>query len=172
MNKWVPRTLAVMAMAYPLLLLLLIVLLRFVGEAWWVTDVGLYLPRLPLALPLPFLALALWLWGRRRLLVTQLVAAVLLLFPLMGLVLPWPARVRADSPRVRVLSYNVNSAYGGLDRILEEVDRFGPDVVLLQELFSNGEAAAARLRDRYPVVQLSTQFLVATRFPILSATEP
>src|SRR5436190_13621073 len=154
MNRWAPRTIAVLAMGYPMLLLLAILLLRFVGEAWWVTDVGLYLPRLPLALPLPFLALALWLCGRRRLLLTQLVAAVLLLFPLMGLVLPWPARAHAGAPRMRVLSYNVNSAYGGLDRILAEVDRFAPDVVLLQELFSNGEAAAARLRGRYPVVQL------------------
>ena len=43
------------AIAYPLLLLVAAVALRFVGERWWVTTVALYLPRLVLGAPLPFI---------------------------------------------------------------------------------------------------------------------
>src|SRR2546423_14277236 len=98
MKTWVRRIVAAVAVGYVAALLLVIALLRFVGEAWWITDVGLYLPRLVLALPLPFVTLALLLCRMRRLLLTQLAAALLVLFPAMGLVLPWPAGGPAPPP--------------------------------------------------------------------------
>ncbi len=89
----------------------------------------------------------------------------------MGFVLPWRAGVNAGAPVVRVLSYNVNGDFSGADRIAAEIDHYSPDIVLLQEL-ADPEKLAALMRTRYPTVRVSTQFLVATRFPVSSTVDP
>jgi endonuclease/exonuclease/phosphatase (EEP) superfamily protein YafD len=160
------------SIAYPVVLLVIVLLLRFVGEGWWVTDLGLYLPRWAFAAPLPITVAALLAYKEKRLLVTQAVAALIVVFPLMGFVLPWPAGRDESEPVVRVLSYNVNSGYGGVDKIIAEIDGFSPDIVLLQEIFTNHDTVKELMQARYPAVQLSTQFLVASRFPILSTVDP
>jgi endonuclease/exonuclease/phosphatase family metal-dependent hydrolase len=145
-------------------------LLRFAGERWWVTGVGLYVPRSVFLLPLPFTVGALLWFGPRKLLWSQLVAALFVVFYLMGLVVSWPAR--RTGPVVRVLSFNVNSAYAGVDVVADAVAKWSPDIVLLQEALENGEQIRARLAQLYPTVRLSTQFVVATRFSIDSSTAP
>ncbi len=146
-------------------------LLRLVGESWWVTTVGLYLPRLALAFPLPLVAAALFALRQPRWLWTQAVAALVVLFPVMGFVAPWPHGTDPRAPRVRVLSYNINSAYGGADAIVEEVDRYSPDIVLLQEV-GHVEALEPSLQARYPTVEVNGQFVLASRFPLLSKLDP
>jgi endonuclease/exonuclease/phosphatase (EEP) superfamily protein YafD len=171
-RKWLRAAVVGVAVAYPVALLVVVLLLVFVGETWWPTDLCLYLPRWLFALPLPFTVAGLLAYRARRLLATQLLAFVLLVFPLMGFVLPWPVGRHAGQPVLRVLSYNVNSGYGGFDKILAEIDRFSPDVVLIQELFAGNEQIGELLTSRYPTVQVSTQFLVASRHPILSNLDP
>ena len=73
------------AVVYPLALLAIVGALRLLGERWWVTTIALYLPRIGFALPLPLLILALLVARSYRLLLTQAVAGLVLLFPLMGL---------------------------------------------------------------------------------------
>jgi endonuclease/exonuclease/phosphatase family metal-dependent hydrolase len=90
---------------------------------------------------------------------------------MMGFGLPWPHGADRDAPRLRVLSYNVNSGYGGVEAIAQEIDRYSPDVVLLQEV-GRGEPIEEALRARYPTVEQSTQFIVASRYPVLSAIDP
>ena len=85
MKALLRRILLILALAYPIALLAVIAGLRFIGEQWWLTTAALYLPRLVFALPLPALVLALAWFGPRRALWAQLAAALLLLFPLMGL---------------------------------------------------------------------------------------
>ena len=167
-TRWTIAT----ALAYPAALVLLLVVLRWVGERWWLTTVGLFVPWILLALPLPLFCLLLWRRGPRRLLVTQGVAALLLLFPLGGFVLPWPARPDPRAPIIRVLSYNVMHGYGGPDRIVAEIDRFAPDIVLLQKLYANIEPVGDLLNARYPHVEWSAGAMVASRFPILSRIDP
>jgi len=147
-----------------------VALLRGVGERWWLTTVGLYLPCLLYALPLPVLALLLWRRRARRLWLSQVATLVVLLFPLGGLVLP--RRVARDSraPVIRVLSYNVMHAYAGPERIMAEIDRFAPDVVLIVKLGTNQEPMERLLRGRYPYVSMSAG--VASRFPFLTSLEP
>ena len=85
----VRATLRMLAIGYPLALLIFIVSLRFVGEKWWGTTIALYLPRAPFALPLlPLIVAIVWL-GPRKLLWTQLLAFGLLL-GLMGFRVAWP----------------------------------------------------------------------------------
>src|SRR6185295_13752956 len=106
---------------YPAALLVALLLLRTAREKWWVTDLVLYLPRGAFAAPLPFAVAGLVAYRQRRLLATQLVAALLVVFPLMGFVLPWPAGRDEGEPVLRILSYNVNAAYAGVDKIAKEI---------------------------------------------------
>ncbi len=159
---------ALAGVVYPLSLAAIAAAFRLVGERWPAIAVALYLPRAAFGLPLPFLVAALIAARYPRLALLQIVSALVLLFPLMGFVVP--RRVPSKRGTLRVLSYNVNSCHGGADEIAKEIDRFSPDVVLLQEC--DTDRMAPPMRARYTVVQTSTQFLVASRFPITAADDP
>ena len=165
------RAAAAVAVLYVVALIVVVVLFRFVGERWWIVTAALYLPRLGFAAPLPMVLLALGLLKLRRTLWVTLGASLSVWLLLMGFVLPWPASIDHGAPVVRVLSFNCNSGNGGLDAIVEEIDRFSPDIVLLQEV-GPPEKLALLLQARYPTVRAATQFIVASRFPILSTFDP
>jgi endonuclease/exonuclease/phosphatase (EEP) superfamily protein YafD len=162
------------AALYPLALLATIAALRVVGERWWGTTVALYLPRIGFAFPLPILIIALLATGARTRVWLVLGTAVPILLVLMGLVLPWPVRIDPDKPSLRVMSYNVNAEAFGSDGIVEEIDRFAPDVLLLEEHGSSdkSEAIVKLLEARYPTVRVAGQFVMATRFPVTSSFDP
>jgi endonuclease/exonuclease/phosphatase (EEP) superfamily protein YafD len=169
--KWLRRTIKALSAAYPLSLITIALMLRYIGEAWWPTTIGLYLPRIGFALPLPLVLVALVIARQHRLLWTQAVSAFLLLVPLMGFVPPWHHRTDPSKSSVRVLSYNIDAGLGGHDKIVEEIDRYSPDIVFLQEVFEN-EPLAGLLRERYPSVDISEQFVTASRYPISSTFVP
>jgi endonuclease/exonuclease/phosphatase family metal-dependent hydrolase len=158
------------AVAYPLGLLALAWGFYRIGEGWWVTAAALYAPRLPLAVPVPLLVVALWLTGLGRLLWTQLVAVFALIIVL-GFVIPLPSSARAGAPRLRVLSFNVNSGLGGPAAIADKILAESPDIALLQEAPSAPQLVEA-LRASFPYVESSTQFVVASRYRIVSSTDP
>lgn len=160
------KLLTVVAVGYPLCLLGVILAFRWIGERWWVTSVGLFLPRIGFVAPLLVLVPLILVLRRRSLLWSQALAAFLALFPLMGFVLPGPASSVAG-PTLRVLSFNVNSAYSGAAVVAGAIREQRPDVVLLQEHVEWSKLEET-LRETYPVVSVSGQFLVASRFPILS----
>ncbi len=159
------------ACVYPFVLAFVALGFYVVGEHWWVTGAGLYAPRFFFALPLPFTVAALWLAGRRGLLWTQLVAGLLLFFPLFGFVVPHASTVRVNAPKLRVLSFNVNSTFAGVAPIARGVVAEAPDLVLVQEA-TWGSPLVEALRASFPFVQTSTQFIIASRYPISSATDP
>src|SRR4051794_8190828 len=101
-GKWVRAFAIGLAVAYPAVLLLLVLLFRFAGEEWWATALALYLPRWLMGVPFPFAVAVLLVYKERRLLVTQAVAGILLVFPLMGFVFPWFSGKSDDEPVVRV----------------------------------------------------------------------
>jgi endonuclease/exonuclease/phosphatase family metal-dependent hydrolase len=171
-RRWPRRLLVLCAFVYPAGLIALTLGFYCIGERWWVTAAGLYAPRLPFVLPLPLLVIALWLSGLRRYLWTQLVAGVVAFVPFMGFVPPRLARPSDTAPRLRVLSFNVNTAFGGTQLIADEIAAHSPDIALLQEgPYYNGQLLDA-LRAHFPYVQSSTQFIVASRYPLVSSNEP
>jgi endonuclease/exonuclease/phosphatase (EEP) superfamily protein YafD len=170
-EKWARRIAAGVAAGYSVALVLVWALLRLVGESWWVTTVGLYLPRLVLAAPLPVVAGALLMLKMRRWLWTQAAAAWLLLFPVLGFVLPGWRRGDGSAPRVRLLTCNINSALAGVEAVVAEVEQHQPDVVLLQEIGHPDQLEAA-LHLRFPTVEVSGQFALASRFAIQSKADP
>jgi endonuclease/exonuclease/phosphatase family metal-dependent hydrolase len=164
------RITVVFAYLYPLLLLLVALWLRFLGEQWWFTMLAMYLPRLVLAVPLVALVPALIAIRRPSLLWTQLISAGLLLFPILGFVLP-SSRAEAVGMSLRVLSYNVHRCEGDQDALAETIAQLSPDVVLLQEVCTHSEPLRAHLRRTHAVVRSDNQFLLASRFPLLAASE-
>lgn len=159
------------SVAYPIALLLIAIGLRAVGERWWVTAVGLYLPRLGFALPLPVLTVLLLWRGRRRLLITQAVALILLVFPLMGLHMSWRGTPSPGAFRLRVLTFNVATGPHGNEPLLAVVRSANPDVIVFQETHdSQYDGLKAGLADYH--VRISGQFLMASRFPIDDLMEP
>ena len=161
-----------LAIAYPLALLGVVIALRFIGEDWWATTVGLYLPAVGYALPLLPIALLIALSKEKRLFWTLPVAVALLLFPLLGLSLSTGGGHDDGRPRWRVLSFNVNSGHGGQELIEQEISRHAPDLVLLQESDFGREKLLELLKEKYPFVVVSTQFVTASRHPIVETTEP
>jgi endonuclease/exonuclease/phosphatase (EEP) superfamily protein YafD len=171
---WWSRVVAAAAFLYPIGLVVLVVALRACGERWWITGVGLYFPRAVFGAPLPVIVPALVASSQVRLLWTQALAATLLVFPLMGFAMHVPSSKAATStPIVRVLSYNVESGTGagGYPAIVQEIDRFSPDVVFLVEASPSG-TLLADLHARYPTVATASQFVIASRFPVLETTTP
>jgi endonuclease/exonuclease/phosphatase (EEP) superfamily protein YafD len=165
------RALVVCAIAYPLALLVVWALFYFWGERWWVTAAAMFAPRVLLALPLPFLLIGAWRLRLARLVVAQVLAGLIILFPLMGFVLPWPAS-KTPGPSLRLMTFNANSGYSGPDRLNAAVSAFAPDVVLFQEAPIWDAQLLGLLRTRYPHVQASAQFIIASRFPILETSDP
>ncbi|HEX6276758.1 MAG TPA: endonuclease/exonuclease/phosphatase family protein [Polyangiaceae bacterium] len=167
-KPWVRRVVVGLSLAYPVTLLAAALVFRFVGERWWVSGVVMFLPRLAFALPLLVLVPLLFVLGERRVLHAQAVSVLLVLFPLMGFVLPGPAPA-TSGPVLRLLSFNVNSLFAGPEQVFREIVAHAPDVVLVQE--SSGEAKFEELfRGRYPFVETSTQFLVASRWPVATTS--
>jgi vancomycin resistance protein VanJ len=169
--RWLRRLIVPLAYAYPAVLLALCLAFVRIGEKWWLTAGLLYLPRVFFAAPLVVLAPALWFMRERKLLWTQAVGLTLTVFPLMGLVLPWPSGTPAGAS-FQLLSFNVNNGYGGSARLLSAIDQAKADLVLLQEAPQFGGPLIDGLRARFPHVETSTQFTIASRFPILERTDP
>jgi endonuclease/exonuclease/phosphatase (EEP) superfamily protein YafD len=168
-TRWLERLLTACIYAYPVLLAVTCAVFVWVGEDWWVTAALLYAPRLVFGLPLLVLVPWLLLTRRRRLLWTQLAALALTLFPLMGLVLPWP-RAAAAGPSLKLMTFNIG--LNDEQQVMSAIDAMGADLVLLQEAPPWANPVVGGLRARFPHVETSTQFVIASRFPILESTEP
>jgi endonuclease/exonuclease/phosphatase family metal-dependent hydrolase len=169
-RRWVQRLLVVGAYAYPATLLGLCLAFTYLGEDWWVTAALLYVPRVLWALPLLVLVPGLWLLRRRRLLGAQALALTMVVFPLLGFVLPGPTLSPTRSS-FKLMSFNVNSGYGGVTRLLDAIDAEKPDLVLLQEAPYGGPLLDG-LKARFAYAESSTQFMIGSRFPILERTDP
>jgi vancomycin resistance protein VanJ len=173
MKTWAPRAASAVAVSYTVGLLVAVLLLRFGGERFWATAVALYLPRIAFLIPLPFTTLALSVFGPRKLLYSQVVALFLVLFPLMGLTVPSTLPgARAGGAGFRVLSFNVDSLRDGSDVVVAAIEAERPDIVLLQEFAGGENDFVERLRRTFGTVHVSTQFIIATRFPMIEVTDP
>lgn len=159
------------AVAYPLALAAVTVALATVGERWWPTTVGLYVPRVLFGLPLPLLVLALLVWGPRWMLLLQLVAAAVLVFPLMGLSLARPHPAPAGAATLRVLTYNIDFGFEERRAVIAEIVAADPDVIALQAFDQRivGPLAAA-LPGRH--THRFDEFFVSSRYPIVDAYHP
>ena len=131
-GRWASFLLAACVWGYLAALLLVWGLLRFGGDRWWPASYLLFGPRIVFAAPLVVLvpAVALWNWRLWR---PVAAAAVLLLFPLMGLCVPWQAIAMADGPPLTVLACNIHGRRHDPAALAKLIEDVRPDVVALEE---------------------------------------
>jgi vancomycin resistance protein VanJ len=161
------------AIGYLVALTAVVIAFRIVGERWWLATVALYLPRIGFALPLPFVVAGL-LWIRSyRLLPTQLAAAWIILFPLMGLRLGGSQAPTPGAWHFRVFTANIGNDAGGIARTAARAGSTNPDLVVLEEVDAN-PFRVERLRAGFAGYAFwsSGQFAIASRFPIEDAELP
>ena len=159
------------AVLYLLALLALVAALRLIGERWWVTTIALYLPRIGFALPLPLLIVALLIARSYRLLVTQVAAALVLLFPLMGLHVGGTRSATAGALRFRLFALNIGLAKNGTGEILDRIRGANPDVIVLEEVDDDNVETLRLGLPGYSFRHLD-QFVIASRFPIEEGVVP
>ena len=155
-----------LALGYLLGLVAAVLVMRYIGERWWVTTALLYLPRYGFALPLPVVVLALLAFGPRRWLLGLPVALWLLLFPLMGLEtgLGRGSAGAGEGPRFTLLSYNVETAQRP-EEVAAVIKEAAADVVLIQEYNPDIEELLANTFRGFHR-HTAGQFSIASRFPI------
>ena len=170
---WMRRLVLVLAVGYPVALLGVILAFRLIGERWWATTVALYLPRIGFGLPLPFVVVAIlfarlgWRW-----LLTQAVAVVLLLFPLMGLRLGGGHSPTPGAMHLRLLSYNIDGDSRGPDETAAVLRAANPDIICMQETGGEGQSRAIASRLTGYSFHHQGQFALGSRFPIEEAYQP
>jgi vancomycin resistance protein VanJ len=159
------------AVTYLIALLATVAAFRLIGERWWVTTIALYLPRIGFALPLPLLIVALLMTRLHRALVTQVGAALVLLFPLMGLHVNRGRTATPGAQRLRLFTLNTGLEKNGTGEVLERIRGNNPDVIVLEEVDDNDVDALRLGLPGYAFRHLD-QFVIASRFPVEEEVAP
>jgi endonuclease/exonuclease/phosphatase (EEP) superfamily protein YafD len=161
----------VLAVAYPVALLLVLLLMRGIGERWSLGTILLYLPRAGFGLPLAPLTFALLFMRPRRWLLTQLAALLILVFPVMGYQLHVGGARAATPGALRLFSSNVDLGSATAPALAAAILASGADIALMQEA---PDDVSFRLAPHLPgyVVRADGQFIVASRFPITDVYLP
>jgi vancomycin resistance protein VanJ len=142
----------------------------YIGESADPTFLLLYAPRQPVLVVACAAALLSPLTRRRWLLPVQLVACLVVLFPVMGMKIGF-SRQPASDGRIRMASYNVY--FGKMDRpkLLDEIASMDADIIVIQAHYG---AMPAHMRARYPdrAIHDLEDLLLVSRFPIQRCVEP
>lgn len=164
------RWLARVSWAYALAVLAVLILVRWVGDAWWGVTPLLFSPRWVFLLPVALLALlsaTLRCWKHW---VVQGATAAVVAGPLMGLSVPvqrlWERAPAGET--VRVASFNLGLDLVHATAFARWLERQGVTVVCLQE----GEGAKPALRAALASWQFNSTATIASRLPIVREYEP
>ncbi|MEZ6057983.1 MAG: endonuclease/exonuclease/phosphatase family protein [Planctomycetaceae bacterium] len=164
-REWLGRRVGWACWGNLALVTLLLLLICYVSEGWWVSAALTYLPRVPYLLPsIPLFVLAAI--YRRDLCWTPLVAMGLVLGPIMGFSAPTgTAAVPASGEKtLRLLSVNLQEGTGGPLRVFQEIEQMRPDVVVIQETLREIDGLDEQFAD-WQTVHVG-EFFVASKFPI------
>lgn len=104
--------------------------IRLAGDAWWLGTIMLFAPRWPLLAPIALVA-ATHAVLRSKWLAVDLMAALVVAGPVMGLGVSFGGAAPADIGALKVMTANIGGA--DLAQLRAEIDRVRPDVVALQE---------------------------------------
>ena len=119
--------------AYPVTMVALWLAETLVAERHWLTTLATYAPQQIYGLPLPFLVLASLIRRNRRALALNLAALLILVFGLMGFILPLRLPSRSQGTSLRVMTYNIHHGAAGIAAVARVIRDHRPDIVCLQE---------------------------------------
>ena len=138
------------------------------GDRWWPATVFLFGPRWVWLLPLAPLVIAA-VWVRRQALWILLPAAWIVLFPVMGLQIPWRLAMPhlQQGPRLRVLTCNLHEQ--ATDALAAIVAASQPDVVAIQE-WPAQHIPPAFTRSNWHFA-VNGELFLASRYPISKVTD-
>lgn len=165
MNRRAARVARFLGVGYLLALLLVMAVMRLIGERSWITTLLLYPPRIGFLLPMPICVVA-YLWARQplRAVGLLLLSSAIVWFPLMGYSFGRPAP--QEPGQIRVMTWN--TYYGRVDNdairtlILSE----SPDIFV-------GQATAHRTKELFRTdpagyhLESDQEFFLLTRFPVV-----
>lgn len=140
-------------------------LLQMVSEGWWLTTVLVYLPRSPWLLT----SIILWpvsLYWNWRASFANLAALLLTLGPIMNFQCGGLFRPEIDKSayRLTVVSCNVQSFRPDFRKVVNELHRIDPDVILFQEAFEDHPLVATYFEGWN--VHRVDEYLVASKLPL------
>ena len=144
-------------------------IVRETGDRWWPVTVWLFGPRWVWMLPLIFLVAAA-VWVRRRALWILLPTAWIVLFPLMGLCVPWRLAIPhlQSGRRLRVLTCNLHRQKA--DALAAVVASAEPDVVVVQEWTLGPPAQVFGRGDWH--YSVNGELFLASRYPVRKVDAP
>ena len=139
------------------------------ADHWWPATLLMFSPRCLLLLPF-LLLLPAGVWLRRRALVPQAAALLIVLGPVSGFCVPWGNLFSgpAGGTHVRILTCNLHYQKTDLPALARLLAESPPDVVVLQE-WSNRDLPDYFAGSGWEVHR-AERLLLASRFPILRAS--
>jgi vancomycin resistance protein VanJ len=159
--RWPSVAVAACTWLYVAVVLIIWLLLWLGGDRWWFATVLLFGPRWPYAIPWIVLAPVVA-KVRPRLIWPMTAAALVLIWPIMGLCLPWARLFTLEAPTVRILTCNVDGTAVDATRLAALVADARPDLVALQEWTEN---AGLIWPEGWHIVHAG-QLLVASPYPL------
>lgn len=136
-------------------------LLRVAGDRWWLPTLLMFGPRWICLLPLVVLA-PMAAFGQRRLLWVLGAIGLILVFPVLGLCIPWARATPIEGQRLRVMTLNVGSNAVDPEALRTLIAQVSPDVIALQEC--NHDSFVEVFASWHVVKQ--GELLVAAKFPL------
>ena len=142
-------------------------LLFLVSENWWLGTVLTYLPRTPYLSPAMGLLVASLFWHRPSIAV-NLISVAVVLFPLMGFVIPLnqsdPVESGRKSLQLKIVSCNVQRFRPNFQQVLNEIQAIAPDIIALQEASPVSPLLEEFCRDWHVVHH--DNYWVGSRYPV------
>lgn len=135
------------------------------GDRWWLATVMLFGPRWVCGLPLVLLLPVAVVW-RRRLLRPLAASVVVLVWPIMGLCLPWALLAGSPAPTIRLLTCNLKGRCYDNAVLDNLIATSAPDVVTLQGCYNSPRI---RWPEGWHVLQQG-ELIVASRYPVRGVT--
>lgn len=136
---------------YAAIVLVMLLLIRGLGDRWWLATVLLFMPRMVLLLPVVLLA-ALAGWARRpRLWALHGAILLVVLFPILGLSLPigqlWSFRMLGPRLRIMTLNQGIGSTSGY--RLISLIESLHISLVCFQEGYTGHEGSPDEVLETY-----------------------
>ncbi len=139
--------------------------LLFISERWWITAALTYLPRIPMLIPAAILA-AVAAFCCRRYLLVNLISIGIVVFPIMGFVVPTSSWFgdSANGDELVIISCNVQRFEPRFSAVVSEIGKTNPDVVVLQEAPDEHKL----LKDVFPEWHTihDDEYWIGSRYPI------